>query len=64
MDDQSLVANAVRQRLSAVGSVCIALASTVGPFRDPDQVFRDLAQMRSQIDLCRQSMIRSGVVRP
>jgi hypothetical protein len=63
-DQAAVVADAIRQRLAVVEEACRALTSTVGAFGDPDRVFRDLAHVRTQIDLARQAMIKSGLARP
>jgi hypothetical protein len=61
-DPAAILADTIRQRLAVVEEVCRALTSTVGTFGDPDKVFRDLAHMRTQIDLARQGMIKSELV--
>jgi uncharacterized protein (DUF3084 family) len=50
-DPAVIAADSVRQRLSVAGSSCIALASTVGPFRNPRQARADVQQMRDQLEI-------------
>jgi hypothetical protein len=58
----STVVDAVRERLAVVEAACHSLTSTLGPFLDPDQVYRDLAYMRTAIDLARQALLKSGLL--
>ena len=61
-DPAVVVANAVRQRLAVVEAACHTLTSTVGVFRDPDAGHRQLAHMRTQIDLARHALLKSGLL--
>jgi hypothetical protein len=61
--DPNILADEVRERLAVVQGACQTITSAAGAFHDPDAVFRQLAHIRTQIDLCRQAMIKSGLVR-
>jgi hypothetical protein len=61
-DPAMILADALRQRLAVVEAACHTLASTVGAFRDPDAVYRQLAHVRTQIDLARQMLLKSGLL--
>jgi hypothetical protein len=61
-DPVVIVADAVRERLAVVEAACHTLTSTAGVFRDLDRVYRDLAHMRTQIDLARQALLKSGLL--
>jgi hypothetical protein len=61
-DPAMILADAVRERLAVIEAACRPLISTVGAFPDPDKVYRDLAHMRTQIDLARQALLKSGLL--
>jgi hypothetical protein len=61
-DPAMILADAVRQRLAVIGASCHTLTSTAGAFHDPDAVYRQLAHMRTQIDLARQALLKSGLL--
>jgi hypothetical protein len=45
-----------------VEAACLVVISSVGAFPDPDAVYRQLAHMRTQIDLARQALLKSGLL--
>lgn len=55
-DDATAVADDVSFRPRAE-----RLTSTVGAFANPDHVYRELAHMRTEIDLERQALLKSGL---
>ena len=61
-DPATIAADAVRQRLECVEVACRTIVSTVGPFTDPDAVYRQIGLMRHTLYMARRTLWRAGLV--